>query len=855
MDMTRLEEVYKKWEQRSLCGWGEVSKSAEHGDNKDNNRLSQWHTSNAKNRKVKTRSHSWNFTLELIPDLVSFKTTAPVYADQSRVLRPFMGRCCTKCVPISRGMFYDNDAPSMRLRDLLKVPPSSGFISRRFPVVAYEYGRKHSFNYPPSEKVITSVLNSDRVQAAIQKSAMSEVDDVESQPEKYPMALQKHASRAYYLLSTMVASISNKLIAFTGWFLLRVLCNFISGIQVHTGQMAMVKQASEKDIPLIFLPIHRSHLDYILITYILHQYDIKSPHVAAGDNLNIPIFGWILRHLGGFFIKRKLDKEDGKKDWVYRAILHNYMLEVLKQNQSLEFFIEGGRSRSGKALMPKGGLLSVVVDAYMDGTISDAYIVPIGISYEKILEGNFNREQMGNPKVKESFLSAIHGVYKVLRGDYGTVRVGFAEPFSLQEYLQSAQPYSPLSSDLTCNGPRSPKMKSVGSDNSIYGTDIVRDDLRTVIKGLADHVIYDAVHTQSIMSTNLLSFLLLTKFRQGATIDTISESFESVRQQIIAHGRDVGFSGKAAAIVNYASHLLGDNLVSRRKGKITDKAVSDADEKECVMGGPTGNDMLIPNTCLPDIFELSYYSNPVISVFLMEAVIATAISAVSEHNLQIQHGHEDYITVSRDALVHKATELCDLLQFEFTFIPPCGSLQTIIIDALERLTSSEIIQHEEPNSTCLNSQEKSWADRLVSSTSWKDEDDEQIQPDQLLRISLSAEHVDKLTFLQSMLGPLIESYWIAACNLIRLMDRDLPEAEYTSKLLCFAKERVYKGLSSYAESCALETLKTTIRLFIHWKVLDVYHDAANKKMIQLKESYREEEKLNALIDKIEDFKL
>jgi glycerol-3-phosphate O-acyltransferase 1/2 len=98
--------------------------------------------------------------------------------------------------------------------------------------------------------------------------------------------------------------------------------------------------------------------------------NIKPPLVAAGDNLLIPFFGNLMRGLGAFFIKRRLDHKSGKKDHVYRAVLHSYMTENLREGHSLEFFIEGGRSRSGKALMPKSGLLSVVVDSVLEGIIS-----------------------------------------------------------------------------------------------------------------------------------------------------------------------------------------------------------------------------------------------------------------------------------------------------------------------------------------------------------------------------------------------------------------------------------------------------------------------------------------------------
>lgn len=119
---------------------------------------------------------------------------------------------------------------------------------------------------------------------------------------------------------------------------------------------------------MIFLPIHRSHLDYVLMAYVLWNFELRVPHVASGDNLNLSGFGWLLRGLGAFFIRRRLEK-DNVKDHVYRAVLHSYMEEILRRGETIEFFMEGGRSRTGKTLLPKSGLLSVVVDSCLEGTV------------------------------------------------------------------------------------------------------------------------------------------------------------------------------------------------------------------------------------------------------------------------------------------------------------------------------------------------------------------------------------------------------------------------------------------------------------------------------------------------------
>eukprot|EP00061_Rhincodon_typus_P011172 g36004.t1 len=103
----------------------------------------------------------------------------------------------------------------------------------------------------------------------------------------------------------------------------------------------------------------------------------------------------LIRKLGGFFIRRKLDiGADGRKDVLYRAVLRVYIGELLRQQQFMEIFVEGTRSRSGKPYMAMTGLLSIVVDSLYENTVTDVMIIPVGISYDRIIEGNYNSEQL-----------------------------------------------------------------------------------------------------------------------------------------------------------------------------------------------------------------------------------------------------------------------------------------------------------------------------------------------------------------------------------------------------------------------------------------------------------------------------
>ncbi|RIL08335.1 MAG: hypothetical protein DCC75_09185 [Proteobacteria bacterium] len=187
-----------------------------------------------------------------------------------------------------------------------------------------------------------------------------------------------------------------------------------------------------KEHTVVFVPMHRSHLDYILVSWILYRGNLNPPLIAAGVNLSFWPFGYIIRNLGGYFIKRNA------RDRLHALILKRYVTYLVKRGHSQEFFIEGGRSRSGKMLPPKLGLLGIFCDAFTKGLRKDILFVPVSIAYENVIEGHvFGDENTGRGKRKESLLSLIKA-RKFLLKKYGDVVVNFGKPISLKGFVNGA---------------------------------------------------------------------------------------------------------------------------------------------------------------------------------------------------------------------------------------------------------------------------------------------------------------------------------------------------------------------------------------------------------------------------------
>ena len=203
--------------------------------------------------------------------------------------------------------------------------------------------------------------------------------------------------------------------------------------------------ALEERHPVVFLPTHKHNLDHLVLQYILHERGLPPNHTAGGINMNFFPLGQLVRRAGVFFIRRTF-----RNDPVYKHVLAHYIDYLIEKRFPLEWYIEGGRSRSGKLLPPRYGLLANVVDAYRRGKSDDVYLVPVSIAYDQIQGlGSYVEEQRGGEKQTESF-GWLVGVIRQMKRRYGKIHIAFGEPLSLNEQLGDAarQPEHDASFDL-----------------------------------------------------------------------------------------------------------------------------------------------------------------------------------------------------------------------------------------------------------------------------------------------------------------------------------------------------------------------------------------------------------------------
>ncbi len=186
---------------------------------------------------------------------------------------------------------------------------------------------------------------------------------------------------------------------------------------------------------VVYVPCHRSHMDYLLLSYVVYHKGFAVPHIAAGINLNMPVVGSFLRRGGAFFLRRSFGGNA-----LYSAVFNKYLGLMMARGHSLEYFIEGGRSRTGRLLKPKTGMLAMTLRSYLRDPRRPVVFQPVYFGYERLLEGGtYIGELSGRPKEKESVLSLLKAI-PALRSRFGKVYVSFGEPLPLDPVIRRHAP-------------------------------------------------------------------------------------------------------------------------------------------------------------------------------------------------------------------------------------------------------------------------------------------------------------------------------------------------------------------------------------------------------------------------------
>lgn len=303
-----------------------------------------------------------------------------------------------------------------------QIPPNTTHLSehisaflkerlnnQRTSIIGPDLSDKHN--------ITDKILSSPVVQSAIEETA---------QTTGRPISEVKKEAQGY--IGEITSDYSHSVVRFFDHFLTWLWTRLYDGVEVR--HFERVRELAP-DHQIIYVPCHRSHVDYLLLSYIIYKRGLRVPLVAAGENLNIPVVGEILRNGGAFFMRRSF-----KGNALYSTVFKEYVHTLMQRAVPIEYFIEGGRSRSGRLLPPKLGMLAMTVGSYLREPAKPVVFIPTYISYERIMEGaTYVGELKGKPKESENLLSLAKTAKKIER-IFGTVHLSFGEPLHIGHFMQ-----------------------------------------------------------------------------------------------------------------------------------------------------------------------------------------------------------------------------------------------------------------------------------------------------------------------------------------------------------------------------------------------------------------------------------
>lgn len=392
-----------------------------------------------------------------------------------------------------------------------------------------------------------------------------------------------------------------------------------TGINVNNADM--LRDLAQKGHEIVYVPCHRSHMDYLLLSYVIYQQGLVPPHIAAGINLNFWPAGPIFRRGGAFFIRRSFS---GNK--LYSAVFREYLCQLFAKGYSIKYYSEGGRSRTGRLLQPKTGMLAMTLQSMLRGIERPVTLVPVYLGYEHVMEVNtYLRELKGSGKQKES----VWGVLKAIRNlrDYGYGYVNFGQPLTLNSYLNQQVP--DWKQDIDTLEVQKPQW------------------LNPVVADLAQQMMQRINQAAALNSINLIALCLLATDKHVLTRAELAQQISFYLQL----QRAVPYTDQITLPAENAEQLIDHALKLQKVSQHNDsfgQLIQLSDDNAIL---------------------LSYYRNNVLHLFMLPAIIASAIL----HQRDVSAGE----------LQHIVRQLYPLLQQElFLHLPDVEQYCAAVVQQL-----------------------------------------------------------------------------------------------------------------------------------------------------------------------------
>ncbi|MHA9491769.1 glycerol-3-phosphate 1-O-acyltransferase PlsB, partial [Klebsiella pneumoniae] len=461
-------------------------------------------------------------------------------------------------------------SPSVSLRRMADEHGTDKIIAQKLARVARMHFARQRLaavgpRLPARQDLFNKLLASKAIARAVEDEARSK-----------KISHEKAQQNAIALMEEIAANFSYEMIRLTDRILGFTWNRLYQGINVHNAER--VRQLAHDGHEIVYVPCHRSHMDYLLLSYVLYHQGLVPPHIAAGINLNFWPAGPIFRRLGAFFIRRTF-----KGNKLYSTVFREYLGELFSRGYSVEYFVEGGRSRTGRLLDPKTGTLSMTIQAMLRGGTRPITLVPIYIGYEHVMEvGTYAKELRGATKEKESLPQMVRGLSKLR--NLGQGYVNFGEPLPLMTYLNQHVP---------------------DWREAIDPIEAVRPSwLTPTVNSIAADLMVRINNAGAANAMNLCCTALLASRQRSLTREQLTQQLECY----LALLRNVPYSPDATAPSASASELI-DHALQMNKFEV---------EKDTI-----GDIIILPRE---QAVLMTYYRNNIAHMLVMPSLLAALVT-------------------------------------------------------------------------------------------------------------------------------------------------------------------------------------------------------------------------------------
>ncbi|KIP79172.1 glycerol-3-phosphate acyltransferase [Vibrio harveyi] len=433
-------------------------------------------------------------------------------------------------------------------------------------------------NLPQRQVLFARLMKSPAIEKAIEDEAQSK-----------DISIEKARKEAHNIMDEIAADFSYGLVKngdrILGWLWTKL----YQGL--HINNASTVRRLAQDGHEIVYVPCHRSHMDYLLLSYVLYHEGMVPPHIAAGINLNFFPAGPIFRRGGAFFIRRSF-----KGNKLYSTIFREYLSELFAKGYSVEYFSEGGRSRTGRLLQAKTGMLAMTIQAMLRGLNRPVTLVPVYIGYEHVMEvGTYAKELRGSRKEKENAGLVLRTLRKLR--NFGLGYVNFGEPIQLNQYLNEHAPE--WTKDIDRMGGSKPQW------------------MNPVVNSLANKMM---THINDAAATNALTLCataLLASRQRALSRDSLINQIECYLKLL----KNNPYSNTSTIPTETAEELV-DHAIS------LDKFVIETDTMGDIISLDRSQSIL-----------MTYYRNNIIHLFALPSLIAQMI--IRQRNVTVEKIQEN----------------------------------------------------------------------------------------------------------------------------------------------------------------------------------------------------------------------